>query len=176
MDNQITKEHLWLAGLGAVALSRKEGSKLFEKLLQEGEAVSNQYGKTVEESVEQLVNLYKETMDELKGRFENIKDMVIDKEKLGEVKDKMIESVKIDSIKGAVNEQANKASQMAKDGMSKLEKVFNERVARSLDDLGVPSVESINALTSRIDELSAKIDELSKPAKPRTTRARKSAE
>jgi poly(hydroxyalkanoate) granule-associated protein len=81
-----------------------------------------------------------------------------------------------------INEATNKMTHMATDISSKasgqwdkLENIFEERVARALNKLGVPSAKDVNALIARIDELnqavkklSAKVpvDATSKPAAP----------
>lgn len=44
----------------------------------------------------------------------------------------------------------------------KLENIFEDRTAKALNKLGVPSAKDVQALQDRIDELSAKIAELSK--------------
>lgn len=62
----------------------------------------------------------------------------------------------------------------------KLESIFEERVAKALNQLGVPSADDIQALTARIDELQQTVRELSEkksaylvdmPAKTRNSRA-----
>ena len=50
----------------------------------------------------------------------------------------------------------------------KLESIFEERTAKAMKRLGVPSAKDVEALTARIDELSTKVARLSKaPATPR---------
>jgi poly(hydroxyalkanoate) granule-associated protein len=53
----------------------------------------------------------------------------------------------------------------------KLESIFEERTAKAMKRLGVPSAKDVEALTARIDALSAKVASLSKG----TATARKSA-
>ncbi len=75
-----------------------------------------------------------------------------------------------------ISEATNKMSTMATDISSKasgqwdkLENIFEERVAKALGKLGVPSAKDIKALTARIDELSAAVHKLSAkaPAAPK---------
>ena len=68
-----------------------------------------------------------------------------------------------------LNEVANKMSGMAGDVTSKagqhwdkLESIFEERTARALGKLGVPSAKDVAALTKRIDELGAQLAKLNK--------------
>lgn len=77
----------------------------------------------------------------------------------------------------------SKMSTMASDFSSratgpwdKLETIFEDRVAKALNRLGMPSAQDLQALTARIDELQAAVQKLSsKPAAPGTeaTAARK---
>ncbi len=48
----------------------------------------------------------------------------------------------------------------------KLETIFEERVAKALNKMGVPSRKDIDALIKRIDELNAKVGGTSKARKP----------
>ncbi|TFW26509.1 hypothetical protein E4L96_04280 [Massilia arenosa] len=59
----------------------------------------------------------------------------------------------------------------AEDGTGALEEVFEERVARALAAIGVPSRRDIEALHARIDELAARLDGATTPA-PRKARAK----
>ena len=85
-----------------------------------------------------------------------------------------------------ITEATSRMTHMATDISSKasrhcdnLENIFEERVAKALNKLGVPSAKDINALISRIDALNLAVQELSggKTAVARKiapTRARKS--
>ena len=70
-----------------------------------------------------------------------------------------------------INEAAQKMTSMATDIGSKasgqwdkLETIFEDRVAKALNKLGVPSAKDIDALMARIDALNASVQKLS-PAK-----------
>jgi poly(hydroxyalkanoate) granule-associated protein len=77
-------------------------------------------------------------------------------------------------------ETASKMTSMATDMSAKasgqwdkLENIFEDRVAKALNKLGVPSAKDVNALSARIDELTQSVQQLSaqvaaqqKPAKP----------
>jgi poly(hydroxyalkanoate) granule-associated protein len=67
-----------------------------------------------------------------------------------------------------ISEASNKMSSMATDISSKasgqwdkLESIFEDRVAKALNKLGVPSAKDVNALTVRIDELNRSVQKLS---------------
>ena len=72
-----------------------------------------------------------------------------------------------------ISEATSKMSHMASDISSKasgqwdkLENIFEERVAKALNKLGVPSAKDLEALTARIDELNKKLRKM-----PSTSRA-----
>ncbi len=59
---------------------------------------------------------------------------------------------------------ANEISSKASGQWDKLENIFEDRVAKALNKLGVPSAKDISELTARIDELNRAVHKL--PAKP----------
>ncbi len=80
-----------------------------------------------------------------------------------------------------ISEATNKVSSMATDISSKasgqwdkLESIFEERVAKALNKLGVPSARDVDALIKRIDALNQHVQQLSGKA-PARTAARKAA-
>ena len=46
----------------------------------------------------------------------------------------------------------------------KLENIFEERVAKALSKMGMPTAKEVQALSKRVDELTAKLNKTSKPA------------
>ena len=90
------------------------------------------------------------------------KTQAVAEEKIGEVTNKM---------SGMAGDVSAKAGQH----WDKLETIFEERTAKALAKLGVPSAKDVAALTKRLDELSAKVAGLngSAPAKaPRKAAAK----
>ena len=70
-----------------------------------------------------------------------------------------------------ISEATNRMSAMAGDISSKasgqwdkLENIFEDRVAKALNKLGVPSAKDVNALIARIDELNKSVQNLSSKA------------
>lgn len=70
-----------------------------------------------------------------------------------------------------INEATNRMTHMATDISSKasgqwdkLENIFEERVAKALNKLGVPSAKDVNALIARIEELNKAVQQLSAKA------------
>jgi len=98
---------IWLAGLGAFAKAQAEGTKLFDSLVKEGEAVQARAAKVAHVQVTQF------------GK----------------------------SAAGA---------------WDKLEQVFEDRVSRSLNRLGVPTYGDIQALSKHVNELNESVQQLLK--------------
>lgn len=72
------------------------------------------------------------------------------------------------AAEGKISEATNKMSTIATDITSKatgqwdkLENIFEERVAKALNKLGVPSAKDVNALIARIDDLNKAVQKLS---------------
>ncbi|MBK7766758.1 MAG: phasin family protein [Sulfuritalea sp.] len=114
-------QQIWLAGLGAFAKAQQEGTKVFDALIREGEAIQRRTRKVTEDKVTEMAAKATGTWD-------------------------------------------------------KLEQVFENRVARSLHSLGVPTRDDVAALAKRVAELKAEVEKLNKgaakTAKPKVVRAR----
>jgi poly(hydroxyalkanoate) granule-associated protein len=64
---------------------------------------------------------------------------------------------RISAVTGKMTAMADGMSNKAGAHWDKLETIFEERVAKALNKMGVPSRKDIDALIKRIDELSAKV-------------------
>ncbi len=114
-------QQIWLAGLGAFAKAQQEGTKVFDALIREGEAIQRRTRKVTEDKVTEMAAKATGTWD-------------------------------------------------------KLEQVFENRVARSLHSLGVPTRDDVAALAKRVAELKAAVDKLNaaaaRTAKPKSAAAK----
>ena len=76
LDNPLTHNvrdfarQIWLAGLGAFARAQDEGSKFFETLVEEGQAVDARMKRTAGEKIEPL----KSGAETMKGKVEEIRE------------------------------------------------------------------------------------------------------
>jgi poly(hydroxyalkanoate) granule-associated protein len=78
---------------------------------------------------------------------------------------------KIGEVTGKVTKVAGEVSKQATQSWDKLEQVFEQRVERALNRLGVPSSKEVQALTARVEELNASVQALGgKPVKAAATR------
>ncbi|MFT3850844.1 MAG: phasin family protein [Propionivibrio sp.] len=96
---------LWLAGLGAYAITQAEGEKAFNALVKDGEVVQARTRKIADETI-------------------------------ASVTDKAV------------------------DTWGRIERAVEDRIARSLDSLGVPTRRDINKLSRSVVELSAVVHQL----------------
>ncbi len=126
-------QQIWLAGLGAFARAQLEGTKVFEALVKEGNALQRRALPAAEE-------------------------------RLGEVA-------------GLVTRAAGELSSKASESWDRLEQVFENRVARALARLGVPSTRDIQELTGLLNELNGKVAALAgePPLARKPVKARKAA-
>jgi poly(hydroxyalkanoate) granule-associated protein len=86
------------------------------------------------------------------------------------------------AAEGKISEATNKMSTLATDISSKangqwdkLENIFEERVAKALNKLGVPSAKDVNALIARIDDLNKAVQKMSVKAPAAKAPATKAA-
>ena len=89
-------------------------------------------------------------------------------------KTKAVAEEKLSEATSKMSHMATDISSKASGQWDKLENIFEERVAKALAKLGVPSAKEINELNARIDELSKTIQKLSgnpPAAKPATRKA-----
>ena len=68
-------------------------------------------------------------------------------------------TAKVNVVRGAVEGTVGQVQAKASDSWDKLEKVFEDRVARALGALGVPTAKDIQALTSRVEELQSAVNQ-----------------
>ena len=82
---------------------------------------------------------------------------------------------KITEATSRMTHMATDISSKASGQWDKLENIFEERVAKALNKLGVPSAKDVSALIARIDELNASVQKLAaaaaKPAQKPASRA-----
>ena len=73
---------------------------------------------------------------------------------------------KITEATSRMTNMATDISSKASGHWDKLETIFEERVAKALNKLGVPSAKDVNALIIRIDDLNRSVQNLSAAARP----------
>lgn len=137
---QDNAHEIWLAGLGAFAMAQEEGVNLVRK---GGKLINERTGQVISESSKLFERLVSEGKKlEGKGR-------------------KMAEDA-VGGVRSDVEGRVGKAREQARTNWDKLEKVFEDRVARALSRLGVPTSDEIQELSDRVQELNTRVRELQK--------------
>jgi poly(hydroxyalkanoate) granule-associated protein len=75
---------------------------------------------------------------------------------------------RIGDVTGKMSAMAEGVTNKAGAQWDKLETIFEERVSKALNKLGVPSAKDVDALVQRIDDLSAQVAKLGKAAPARS--------
>jgi poly(hydroxyalkanoate) granule-associated protein len=78
---------------------------------------------------------------------------------------------KLGDVSGKVSSLASEVTNKAGASWDKLENIFEERTAKALGKLGVPTAKDVAELTRRVEELSAIVAKLSKPTKAAPVKA-----
>jgi len=102
------------------------------------------------------------------------KDLVSEGAKL-EKKTRNAAGTAVDDIKGEVESKVGAVRQQAADNWDKLENIFEDRVAKVLGQLGVPTAADVNELSERVAKLSSQVSKLAKPATKPAAKPRKKA-
>lgn len=113
-----SSRQIWLAGLGAFSRAQAEGTKVFETLVRQGEAIEARTRRAA--------------------------------------KDKAV------AARDAAQATAKEVQKMAGGTWDRLEKVFEDRVARALSRLGVHTQRDVDRLAARVDALSEAVNDLIK--------------
>jgi poly(hydroxyalkanoate) granule-associated protein len=73
----------------------------------------------------------------------------------------------VGNVQSTINERIGDARGKAADALENLEKIFQIRVHRALNQLGVPSAEEVAALSKRVDALNSNIGKLGRQRRVR---------
>lgn len=134
---------IWLAGLGAFSLAQQEGGKL----------------------VEQGRKSFEETGTKVFGESSKFFDRLVKEGGKLEGKGRKAASDTVSGVRDDVENRVGKVRETAQSNWDKLEKVFEQRVARALSKLGVPTSDEISQLSNRVAELNKRVRELSEQQK-----------
>ncbi|HXZ46370.1 MAG TPA: phasin family protein [Pseudolabrys sp.] len=132
---------IWLAGLGAFAKAQAEGTRVFEALIKEGEKVQERAKKAAFKAQTDSTKLFEELVRE--G---------------GKVQHRAAQT-------------AGDFRAKATGTWGKLETVFEDRVARALHSLNVPTKRDIDALGKRVSELTVATKKLAASAQTSAPRS-----
>lgn len=136
---------VWRAGLGAFSIAQQEGGKLVEQGVQQGSKLVDQGNHLFEKLVAEGTKIENSTRKEVRGT-------VVD-------------------LRGGVENRVELVRKQATGNLDKLENLFEDRVARVLGRLGVPTSDDVNKLSARVQKLSDMVAKLAeKPVAPKPAR------
>ena len=121
---------IWLAGLGAFSVAQQEGGRIIE-----------QGSKLFDKLVVEGTRVEKKTRKDVESAVGEFR---------GEVENRV----------EAMKQQADAVRKQATDNWDKLEKIFENRVARAMSGLGIPSKEDVNGLADKVQKLARQVAEL----------------
>ncbi|MEM9301865.1 MAG: phasin family protein [Pseudomonadota bacterium] len=79
-----------------------------------------------------------------------------------EGKTRKVSTTRVNEVRGAVEGTVAQVQARANESWDKLEQVFEERVARALGALGVPTATDVQELTKRVEELQKTVDDFNR--------------
>ncbi len=121
---------IWLAGLGAFSVAQHESGRILE------------HGtKLFDKLVAEGSRVEKKTRKDVEGAMDDFR---------GEVEGRV----------EAMKQQADAVRKQATDNWDKLEKIFEDRVARALSGLGIPSKDDVNNLADKVQKLTREVTDL----------------
>jgi poly(hydroxyalkanoate) granule-associated protein len=151
LKNRNLKENLMVKKMKSAADVKADNSQLAAAVKESAQQIwlagLGAFAKAQEEGTKVFETLVKE------GGSIQMRTRAVAEEKLGEV------TGKVTKVAGEVSKQATQS-------WDKLEQVFEQRVERALNRLGVPTSKEIHALIARVEELNASVQALGgKPVK-----------
>ena len=137
---QDSAQQIWLAGLGAFAKAQEEGSKAFQGLVKEGLSLQRQTKAAAEEKLAEASRKFSSLAEATTG------------------------------LSSGMSASLSSLGARAAQPWDKLESIFEERVAKALAHLGVPSAADMAALQAEVAALKRQVAALKPagkaPAKP----------
>lgn len=136
---------IWLAGLGAFSVAQQEGGRILE-----------QGSKLFDKLVAEGSRMEKKTRKDVESAVGEFR---------GEVENRV----------EAMKQQADAVRRQATDNWDKLEKIFENRVARAMTGLGIPSKEDVNGLADKVQQLARQVADLDGKTAARKPRVKTAA-
>lgn len=137
----------------------------------EGKADLNQLASAIRDSAQQIwlagLGAFSKAQDEGSKVFETLVKEGLNIQR----RTRSATEEKLGAVTGKVSKAAGDITRQATQSWDKLEQVFEDRVARALTRLGVPSGREIEALLARVDALNESVQALNGAAPKRPARA-----
>jgi poly(hydroxyalkanoate) granule-associated protein len=129
------------------------------KRLAEG-ASDNQLAATVRDSAQQIWLAGLGAFGKAQAEGAKVFEALVKEGRNLEGRTRKFAQMRMGSVTGTVEKAATKATARATATWDKLEQVFEDRVARALNKLGVPTNRDIQNLSKRVEELTASVRKL----------------
>ncbi len=137
-----------------------------------GEGGERQLASTIRDSAQQIwlagLGAFAKTQEEGAKVFEAL----VKQGKSFESRTRRLAETKMSEVSGQWSKTAGEATAKAAATWDKLEQVFEDRVARALRRLGVPTNRDIELLSKRVEALTASVQRLGGGRKPRAAARR----
>jgi poly(hydroxyalkanoate) granule-associated protein len=138
-------------------------------------AGDKQFVKTVRESAQQIWLAGLGAFAKAQAEGSKVFDALVQEGQSIHSRTRKVAESKVSEMTTTLGKMATKATSEATGGWDKLEQVFESRVARALNRIGVPTYKDINNLSKRVEELTASVQKLTRTpaqkAAKRTARA-----
>jgi len=132
-----------------------------------GTADDKQFVKTVRDSAQQIWLAGLGAFAKAQAEGSKVFDALVKEGQSIHSRTRKAAESKVSEMTSTLGDMATKAGNQATGSWDKLEQVFEDRVARALNRIGVPTNKDINNLARRVEELTASVQKLTrKPAKP----------
>ncbi len=125
-----------------------------------GAAQAQALGKGIMESAQQIWLAGLGAFAKAQAEGGKLFDTLVKEGSAIEQKTRKFTDSKVHEVRGAVESSVGAAKQRATDTWDRLEKVFEDRVSRSLSRLGVPGRQDMDALAARVEELAHAVRQL----------------
>jgi poly(hydroxyalkanoate) granule-associated protein len=174
------KQDAWLEGSWAPpnnVQSTERNSIMVRKLKALAEnAGDKQLAKTVRDSAQQIWLAGLGAFAKAQAEGSKVFDALVKEGQTIHSKTRKVAESKVTEMTSTLGKMATKATNQATGSWDKLEQVFEDRVARALNRIGVPTNKDINNLAKRVEELTASVQKLTRaPAKPARKAAKRRA-
>ena len=129
-----------------------------------GDETSHKFGGSLQ--VGKLYDQSRKTVEQTSSKFlgesNKLFDRLVKEGNKLEGKGRKTVNDTVSGVRGDVESRVGKVRESAQNNWDKLEKVFEQRVARALSKLGVPTSEEIQELSGRVQELNTRVRDLAK--------------
>ncbi len=150
------------------AASKARGGKSSQDL----QAKAEQMSRSLVESAQQIWMAGVGAFTRAQGEGSKLFEALVKEGMTIEQTTRKLATGKVDAVRDAVEDRVGVVRERAVDTWDRLETVFETRVQRALNRLGVPAREDLADLTGRVNELNAELRKLSKGSPSKSAAAK----